>query len=1382
MSDHRIDELQIVVSAEVKEALDGIGKVQDKVEKLGSAKGTKNKQLENIVAESETASKKLGEVEKALDRTGEKSRVKVNVGEGTKQFEDMKKGLGGVADKAEQTAQQINKAFSFDDAKKLAGNLSQTEIAQQKLNNAIKEYQTMLNQGAGADKLAKQKLKVNQLQNSYDRLVQQQERNAERQAQAVEKEEQARIRAVEKELQYQEKLAQKKDLLLHKERMAELKSSKATYKDTARGYKGATKDYKSAEKYWKEVEKEGRKAEAVFRAVEKAQNDMMRNASVSPNMARNLVDTTSKADTLRMKLDEATETVRRLMVEGTGGSKLASAIENVKKAQSDLNTELRRPYLEQQEKRMATLKKIASGTATVMKKLGSATATVGRGIGKPLLTPFSQVSKAVRGVNAEVSRLFKNLKRVALYRALREMIRMVTEGIKTGVSNAYQWALAMEEAFGTGKESATRFRASMDSLATSSLYLKNSLGAMAMPLLNILAPAVDYMIDKFVALLNIINKLIATVSGASTWTRALKYPKAFGEALDDASGSAGKLKDELITILGIDEINPMADAKDPSGRGGGASGLADDYGAMFEEVALESDRLDDILSALFDPFKQAWESKGKGVMEAFDNALNGIKATAIAVGTSFWEVWTNGTGQQSIEHLLGILEGVLNTIGNIGEAFAKGWNTDNLGTRIVQNLWDALNSILDMWEKITKSISTWDFDFTGIFGGLEVLTRGIKEGIDAIGTSFSTVFSARAEGTFNTILGIFEGIERVLGNIALQFAKGWNTDNLGTKIFENLWDILDTILTTIKDIIDSTVEWSASVNFEPIISAFESLTRAVKPLIGLISDGLKWAWDNVLLPLGKWTIEAGLPSVISALAMAFDVLVLAVSKLAPLLKEVYDNLIKPSIRIELDIVTESWRKLTGIMTDLKDLLENGFSWNGILKPFKKLGDLFSSAVYAGQGLRKIFQGDFLGGLNDLTTAKMVLTEWGWSVGDAITESIESATLDPNVGAVLAGTNGFRLPVTADIEKVENKLPEDERKVDDMSAGIEDTYKGKGFKGVLDGLIAQFTGEPVKGSGFKSTITGLTGSVTGSLAKDSKFNPKVDRLNGSLTGKLSREGTFNPTIGGLSASITGTPTKEKGFKSTIGGMSAVFSTKNVDSKFNNRFDSIAHFVRRTKDDNKVPTIWSGWGIRFTSRDYDKTKMPAVWSGWGIRFISRDYDKNKMPTIWSGWGIKFTKRYIDFSTTVDAVAKIVDQVGTPTINANIRASKVLTANGQTLMLNADGGSYYSGSWHTIPQYASGGLPNHGSMFIAGEAGAELVGHIGGHTEVLNQSQMASALAEGMAPQAQLLQQLVAIGEQILAEQGDRNVVVSTSAITEGFQRMNRREGRTVVPVGV
>ena len=63
-------------------------------------------------------------------------------------------------------------------------------------------------------------------------------------------------------------------------------------------------------------------------------------------------------------------------------------------------------------------------------------------------------------------------------------------------------------------------------------------------------------------------------------------------------------------------------------------------------------------------------------------------------------------------------------------------------------------------------------------------------------------------------------------------------------------------------------------------------------------------------------------------------------------------------------------------------------------------------------------------------------------------------------------------------------------------------------------------------------------------------------------------------------------------------------------------------------------------------------------------------------------------------------------------------------------ANGGVYSNGTWHNISQYANGGFPTHGSMFIAGEAGAEIVGHINGKTEVLNQSQIASAIYSAVA----------------------------------------------------
>jgi hypothetical protein len=54
------------------------------------------------------------------------------------------------------------------------------------------------------------------------------------------------------------------------------------------------------------------------------------------------------------------------------------------------------------------------------------------------------------------------------------------------------------------------------------------------------------------------------------------------------------------------------------------------------------------------------------------------------------------------------------------------------------------------------------------------------------------------------------------------------------------------------------------------------------------------------------------------------------------------------------------------------------------------------------------------------------------------------------------------------------------------------------------------------------------------------------------------------------------------------------------------------------------------------------------------------------------------------------------------------------------------------HNIPGaiYAEGGFPIVGSVFIAGEAGAELVGNINGRTGVANTDQIVTGIAEGGA----------------------------------------------------
>ena len=90
-------------------------------------------------------------------------------------------------------------------------------------------------------------------------------------------------------------------------------------------------------------------------------------------------------------------------------------------------------------------------------------------------------------------------------------------------------------------------------------------------------------------------------------------------------------------------------------------------------------------------------------------------------------------------------------------------------------------------------------------------------------------------------------------------------------------------------------------------------------------------------------------------------------------------------------------------------------------------------------------------------------------------------------------------------------------------------------------------------------------------------------------------------------------------------------------------------------------------------------------------------------------KFTTWKTAFSSTpqVDVIAKLKSVYG-----------------------NAGGGVYAGGAWHPVQQYASGGTPGGGQLFVAREAGPELVGTLGGHTAVMNNDQIVASVSAGVA----------------------------------------------------
>ena len=113
-------------------------------------------------------------------------------------------------------------------------------------------------------------------------------------------------------------------------------------------------------------------------------------------------------------------------------------------------------------------------------------------------------------------------------------------------------------------------------------------------------------------------------------------------------------------------------------------------------------------------------------------------------------------------------------------------------------------------------------------------------------------------------------------------------------------------------------------------------------------------------------------------------------------------------------------------------------------------------------------------------------------------------------------------------------------------------------------------------------------------------------------------------------------------------------------------------------------------------------------------------------------------------------------------------IVGANGGVKMF-ASGGIITPNMWNAMPKYAGGTSKAHGSMFVAGESGAELVGHVNGTTEVLNRFQLAqvmhSSIVSGMAQFSGYWQSMSR--DLVTCANGIINaVVVSTAGINDNL----------------
>lgn len=115
------------------------------------------------------------------------------------------------------------------------------------------------------------------------------------------------------------------------------------------------------------------------------------------------------------------------------------------------------------------------------------------------------------------------------------------------------------------------------------------------------------------------------------------------------------------------------------------------------------------------------------------------------------------------------------------------------------------------------------------------------------------------------------------------------------------------------------------INFEPLINSFNKVKEAAQPLITTIKDGLKWLYDNVLVPLAKWTIQDLLPAFLNLVAGALTVLNPLITAFEPIFQWFWNNFLEPVAKWTGGVIVDTLNLLADVLTEIGNWMSNNQS-------------------------------------------------------------------------------------------------------------------------------------------------------------------------------------------------------------------------------------------------------------------------------------------------------------------------------------------------------------------------------------------------------------------------------------------------------------------------
>ena len=912
-----------------------------------------------------------------------------------------------------------------------------------------------------------------------------------------------------------------------------------------------------------------------------------------------------------------------------------------------------------------------------------------------------------------------------------------------------------------------------------------------------------------------------------------------------ATGKAAKAFKNY--IMGFDELNVIQKDNSSSGGSGSGSGAAGNIlgdvdlsgydmfknyvGSSVDEIKAKLEKLLPLVSGIAAGFA-TWaisnavltaleKIKGEGslieaVLKLWENP---IMAAAVAVGiivARFVSLYQNS------EKFRKGLERVRALVYLAAEGFKQGWNISLTDGKLGESIEYLKESLSNLGQSILNLLpESWQEGITSAFDTISKVVKNLDLDVLDLVTTLAGIGLIVSDHPVACLAVIgFEAISvavRGLGSENQKTAFGMETDwfNSFKSIGESVANFAAAAVTAIGNIINDIaifVGWikngvsetdrldlQMNGNFiENFVMGIAQTIHNIGVFVGWIVKGVDESDRLAIAANGNFAEKFILliADVINGIKDAvtwFGKLIDKISKFNPVSvgKNIIDGIVKGIIG-KKNVADDAVKAVTD---GIKEKAQTELEIHSPSKVFKGYGG------YIVEGLA-----------NGISAAKDLAVNAIQSVSDAV-KTIGSQLADDNYG--LRG-GSISLSVDASgksMMETANALKRTMRTTNDSFGGWFKKMKTD-LGDFTEGIDAVTKAGKDISNGFKSSVDALTAASKSILNTHDGFVSAVSDIRSFVkksVAEIENEYQYNGFFGAAGLAI------QKAFEgiylvfdkvsTAIKNVSdTIDSVKNVITTFNNLKTKVGEVI------DQVPALKQAYGglksffsdlfdkdsgigkIVSDGFDFIKTKASDVIS-WltqkikGIKFGGSGSFSGGLAgsAAASGGALSHLGAYGGIGAGVGlglsgGIQWWKDMIGTWKDSDKSAGTKVLESIKHTLWdLSPIGALVNLGK--KIFGFASGGFPDAGQLFIAREAGAEMVGSLGGHTAVANNDQIVEGIREGveaaMERQNQLLRRQNELLQALLEKEGSAEVNVSS--FYQAVNRTNQRNGKTIIPVG-